>query len=200
MSQNAHLRLARLTHASQSFADIAQASSEQLQKLPGVGQVKAKRIQDAFRKPFRNHATSSLSAQLMTTHLSQAKQDKGKGKASDVSGITDMAASVQTSGASSGPPRNQSPVWDIELDLSIPSPPPTSTAKDLGTRTSTSPRAEAGTSSIDPSTSRRKRPPSPVWDIELDLNESDVEEGRPAPSKKTRAGGFGDPLFLQETP
>ena len=100
-----------MNHASQSFADIAHASSEQLQKLPGVGQVKAKRIQDAFRKPFRNHATSSLSAQLKATHLSQAK---GKEKACEPSDATGPA---QPSGVSSHPPRKPSPVWDIELDL-----------------------------------------------------------------------------------
>jgi len=42
-----------------SFADVAKASTERLQTLPGFGQVKVKRVKDAFEKPFRNHATSS---------------------------------------------------------------------------------------------------------------------------------------------
>ena len=179
----------------QSFADIARASSEQLQKLPGVGQVKAKRIQDAFRKPFRNHATSSLSAQLMSTHLSQAGQDKGKRRASDVPDPSDVTNSTRPSGASSRPYRERSPVWDIELDLNTSSLPPVPTTPVLGVTPSDDPSAHIENTA----TSRRKRPPSPVWDIELDLNESDEEDG-PAPSKKTKTGDSGDPLFLQATP
>ncbi|KAH9935459.1 restriction endonuclease type II-like protein [Fomitopsis serialis] len=158
-----------------SFADIARASSDQLQKLPGVGQVKAKRIQDAFRKPFRNNATSTLSSQLLATHLSQATVDKGKEKESSAS---NPSAAVS--------------------DLNSPSPPaaaPMQTIKD-----SSGPSADTAASSSTASLGR-KRPPSPVWDIELDLNESDVEVDGPGPSKKTRTEtNFGDPLFLQETP
>jgi len=36
-----------------SFADIANASTERLEKLPGFGQVKVKRVRDAFDKPFQ---------------------------------------------------------------------------------------------------------------------------------------------------
>ena len=43
----------------QSFAKIAHASPEQLRRLPGFGQVKVRRIVDAFEKPFRNKATSA---------------------------------------------------------------------------------------------------------------------------------------------
>jgi len=42
-----------------SFADIAQAPTERLQALPGFGQVKVKRVKEAFERPFRNNATSS---------------------------------------------------------------------------------------------------------------------------------------------
>lgn len=87
-------------------------------------------------------------------------------------------------------------MWDIELDLDAPSPPPAPATLAPKTRPGTSQSAHLDNGS----TSRRKRPPSPVWDIELDLNESDAEEDGPAPSKKTRTGGFGDPLFLQSTP
>jgi len=41
-----------------SFADVAKASTERLQTLPGFGQVKVKRVKDAFEKPFRHNATS----------------------------------------------------------------------------------------------------------------------------------------------
>lgn len=43
-----------------NFANIANASSDQLQTLPGFGQIKVKKIKDAFDKPFRNNATSSV--------------------------------------------------------------------------------------------------------------------------------------------
>ncbi|KAI0733221.1 DNA repair protein rad10 [Fomitopsis betulina] len=182
-----------------SFAEIAQASSEQLQKLPGVGQVKAKRIQDAFRKPFRNHTTSGLSTQLMETHLSQAKQDKGKGKASDASRPSDVTIFALPSDTFTRPPRQPSPMWDIELDLNTPSPPSSSAVEVL--KATKTPTADAdASSSTGPLTSRRKRPLSPAWDIELDLDESEAEESGPAPSKKTRTRDFGDPMFLQETP
>lgn len=50
-----------------SFADIAKTSSDRLQNLPGFGQVKVKRIKEAFEKPFRNsvtNATFSLGSQF----------------------------------------------------------------------------------------------------------------------------------------
>ncbi|KAL4065681.1 restriction endonuclease type II-like protein [Scleroderma yunnanense] len=50
-----------------SFADIAKASSDRLQNLPGFGQVKVKRVKEAFEKPFRNavtNATFSLGSQV----------------------------------------------------------------------------------------------------------------------------------------
>ncbi|KDQ57530.1 hypothetical protein JAAARDRAFT_113032, partial [Jaapia argillacea MUCL 33604] len=40
-----------------SFADISRHSTESLQNLPGFGQVKVKRMKDAFEKPFRNNST-----------------------------------------------------------------------------------------------------------------------------------------------
>ncbi|KAF9475779.1 DNA repair protein rad10 [Pholiota conissans] len=44
-----------------SFANISRATSDQLQNLPGFGQVKVKNIKNAFEKPFRNQGTSYLS-------------------------------------------------------------------------------------------------------------------------------------------
>jgi DNA excision repair protein ERCC-1 len=40
-----------------SFADIANAPAEQLENLPGFGQVKVKRLRDAFDKPFQSTKT-----------------------------------------------------------------------------------------------------------------------------------------------
>ncbi|EDQ99498.1 uncharacterized protein LACBIDRAFT_147485, partial [Laccaria bicolor S238N-H82] len=40
-----------------SFADISRATSDQLQNLPGFGQVKVKNVKNVFDKPFRNNAT-----------------------------------------------------------------------------------------------------------------------------------------------
>jgi len=47
-----------------SFADIADASTERLEKLPGFGQVKVKRLRDAFDKPF--HGTKAVAPRLET--------------------------------------------------------------------------------------------------------------------------------------
>ncbi|KAI6157766.1 restriction endonuclease type II-like protein [Pisolithus tinctorius] len=109
-----------------TFADIAKASSDRLQNLPGFGQVKVKRIKEAFEKPFHNKtANATLSLMLSVT-----------------------------------PRRTRSPVQDAELGSSISSPPPLSDMPDFTRET----KPQRG----------RSRPASPVWDIELDLNESDV--------------------------
>ena len=42
----------------QSFADIANVPTERLEKLPGFGQVKVKRVRDAFDKPFKGAGTA----------------------------------------------------------------------------------------------------------------------------------------------
>ncbi|KDR75828.1 hypothetical protein GALMADRAFT_68792 [Galerina marginata CBS 339.88] len=76
-----------------SFANISRATADQLQNLPGFGQVKVKNIKNTFEKPFRNQATSSLS--LMG---SQSK------------------SSTMATGSTEHRPREVSPVWDIESD------------------------------------------------------------------------------------
>lgn len=157
----------------QSFADIARASSSQLLQLPGFGQVKVKRIRDAFEKPFRSSATSSLPFQSQSqsqsqkqrqenAHAAPAVADKGKQKAQDVGARR---------------PREPSPEWNFDLDFdsppASPSPPPQPQNAMEGSQVS------------------RKRPPSPVWDIELDLNESDVEE---SVTRKRHKGGHDDEI------
>ncbi|KAG9316539.1 restriction endonuclease type II-like protein [Chiua virens] len=92
-----------------SFVDISRASSERLQTLPGFGQVKVKRIKDAFEKPFRNQSTSaafSLGSQpppaLASAGSAVPPIDKGEEKEAPLAPISE---------------REPSPVWDIELDL-----------------------------------------------------------------------------------
>lgn len=86
-------------------------------------------MKNAFEKPFRNNATTSLAllasqADSDKNETTNTRVDKGKGRA-----MEDV------------PPREPSPVWDIERN---------------------SPEPAAIT--------RPPRPESPVWDIELDLN------------------------------
>ncbi|KAI9063687.1 DNA repair protein rad10 [Trametes sanguinea] len=174
-----------------SFAVIAKASSEQLQNLPGFGQVKAKRIQDAFNKPFRNKSTSTvpISSQLQMQASQTQRSDKGKQRATD-NGTDAPSNHVSQQAEGPRPPREPSPVWDIELDLNdSPEPTPESGPPPVNSASSTA----------------RKRPPSPTWDIELDLNASEVEEeevdgtedesrGRKRP--REGSGEFGEPSIL----
>ncbi|KAF7315588.1 DNA excision repair protein ERCC-1 [Mycena indigotica] len=85
-----------------SFANIARATSDQLQDMPGFGQVKVRNIKNAFEKPLRNHATTTLDM------MSQ----KGKGKQRESSPVWD----IENDGVE-GQTRPESPPWDIELDL-----------------------------------------------------------------------------------
>lgn len=129
-----------------TFADIAKASSDRLQNLPGFGQVKVKRVKEAFEKPFHTkvaNATLSLSNQG-STH---------PGTSNLTTACTAPTRSLLKEKHREVPRRTRSPVRDIELDSSISSP----------------------TLSDKPGFSREaERAASPVWDIELDLNEADV--------------------------
>ncbi|KAI0701701.1 restriction endonuclease type II-like protein [Earliella scabrosa] len=190
-----------------SFATISRASSEQLQNLPGFGQVKAKRIQDAFNKPFRNSSTSALpistqlqlraSQQVSDESNSQNSKSKGKERATDPNPENDEGptASRPETRMPTPPrpppaprpraPKEPSPAWDIELDLN----------------SSPEPSAESGPPPV------RKRPPSPVWDIELDLNDSGTEDedgdyrmdGRERKRLKEGSGEFGAPSMLTDS-
>ncbi|EIW55763.1 DNA repair protein RAD10 [Trametes versicolor FP-101664 SS1] len=190
-----------------SFAAISRASSEQLQNLPGFGQVKAKRIQDAFNKPFRNNSTSALpistQLQLLASQQPAASSSqttsKGKERATDgtesSNGRSAMPPPASVPEAPRPPPaphprppREPSPAWDIELDLND----------------SREPTPESGPPPLG-GTASRKRPPSPMWDIELDLNASEVEDeevaaGEEDPRLRKRpregSGEFGAPTML----
>jgi len=151
-----------------SFADIAKTPADRLQNLPGFGQVKVKKIKDAFEKPFRNNATSSLPSQsrsIFDAGLSAAVVDptsKGRGKEK-------AAESSTTPPDSRRPPREPSPVWDLELDLDLDA--------DAGIDSHNSPQSGPPPVPRTPATPAnihlRDESSSPVWDIELDLNVSD---------------------------
>lgn len=128
-----------------------------------------KRIKDAFEKPFRSSTSNTLPFPSQSQNQADTpanigrRVDKGKQRAE-----ADVAPR---------PPREPSPVWDIELDLDVTPPPSPLPAQDK------------------PDTSR-KRPSSPVWDIELNLNDSDLEDS----SRKRHKGdddGFGTTDLLQ---
>ncbi|KAH7888765.1 restriction endonuclease type II-like protein [Phlebopus sp. FC_14] len=157
-----------------SFTDIAKASPDQLQNLPGFGQVKVRRIKDAFEKPFRNNATSatfSLGSQVAIPQATTSEVDEG----AQLADLKGKGKEIPT--RASTPARSASPAWDIELNLNTRSLTPTNipnTAKFITT---------------DPE--RRSRERSPVWDIELDLNDLDEDT---APGGKELAASTQSPF------
>ena len=85
----------------QSFANVSKVTTDQLQSLPGFGQVKVKNIKNAFEKPFRNQTTTSLS-------ISQTRKS--------VALETSQAEAVHGDQPPGHVSREPSPVWDIELE------------------------------------------------------------------------------------
>ncbi|KAH6910356.1 DNA excision repair protein ERCC-1, partial [Coprinopsis sp. MPI-PUGE-AT-0042] len=113
-----------------SFAGVSHATSDQLQNLPGFGQVKVKNVKNAFDKPFRSKAATSTLTSHAIPNASGSSEDQAP---------QPKASSSTTSRANSGTmappppprrPRSPSPEWDIELDLDDlpdardPAPPP----------------------------------------------------------------------------
>ncbi|KAF7296110.1 DNA excision repair protein ERCC-1 [Mycena kentingensis (nom. inval.)] len=90
-----------------SFANIARATSDQLQDMPGFGQVKVNNVKNAFDKPIRNHATNTL----------EMMNSQAKGKAKAVAREPSPPWDIEESEPAPAPARHESPVWDIELDL-----------------------------------------------------------------------------------
>ncbi|EIN11327.1 DNA repair protein rad10 [Punctularia strigosozonata HHB-11173 SS5] len=161
-----------------SFARIACASSDQLQKLPGFGQVKVRRIKDAFEKPFRHHVTDSVPT--TNTLRSVAQSEFRADDAAAQTQIDEAYVRPSTSTASTSaprPPRPRSPDWDMEFD-SLPIDDLEALSDQPG------PRPSRPEDSVRDTAARRKRSPSPIWDLELDLNPSD-EEG-PPPKKRPK--------------
>jgi len=89
-----------LTDLYQSFANVSKFTTDQLQSLPGFGQVKVKNIKNAFEKPFRNQTTAPL-FMSQTCKLGESSQ----------TGI------VHHDQPTHHVSREPSPIWDIELDL-----------------------------------------------------------------------------------
>jgi len=147
-----------------SVADIARASSEQLQNLPGFGPVKAKRVKDAFEKPFYHSGTASLPSEFQ--RLSQKAGPSTQRSVPDPPAQPSTTASEMAETSSGKTAREPSPVWDIELDLNDDAP-------DAVPQSQPPPAPRPSTSDESENASGNKRPPSPVWDIELDLNASD---------------------------
>jgi hypothetical protein len=87
-----------------SFANVSKVTTDQLQSLPGFGQVKVKNIKNAFEKPFRNQTTTSLST------ITQMRKS-----AVQVSSQVNAVHHDQPTG-SGHVSRESSPIWDIELD------------------------------------------------------------------------------------
>ena len=158
---------------------IARASSDRLQNLPGFGQVKVKRIKDAFEKPFRNNATSALPLPSQQAQVLQ-----------NVPSTSELRPSLRPSATSldddeylpqrERAPREASPTWDIELDLNDSPPPP-------------SPLQPAA---VAPNpTQKRRRSPSIEWDIEKDVDDVDVDSTK----KRLVDEEFGAPAVLLES-
>ncbi|OJA20861.1 hypothetical protein AZE42_02964 [Rhizopogon vesiculosus] len=175
-----------------SFADIARASSDRLQTLPGFGPVKVRRVKDAFDRPFRNRATSavfSVGSQLPRSVDDTVVSASTGEKFPEVAGPaasgskalpvfpSDSAPAqrgVKGKAKEQAPMRGHSPAWHLD------SPPST---------------ASSGPPSRPP------REPSPVWDIELDLNDDDLYadvDVDPQLAAKKGFGRAGSPLGSDE--
>ena len=85
----------------QSFANVSKVTTDQLQSLPGFGQVKVRNIKNTFEKPFRNQATTSLlKSQSHKPSIRESSQ----------------AEAVRHERPTGHVSRESSPIWDIELD------------------------------------------------------------------------------------
>lgn len=132
----------------QSFANISRATTDQLTDLPGFGPKKIARMKEAFDKPFRNSATSALD--FPSTSSQSSAQIGLPSSATDKSG----AASSNTAGS-----HDKGKGKEKESNNAPPPRPP------VGIPSSLAPKNGSQGSS-----GARPREPSPVWDIELDLN------------------------------
>lgn len=187
----------------QSFNKIAHASPEQLRRLPGFGQVKVRRVVDAFEKPFRNKATSAISTshapagvrdqdeQELLALQRQHEQPSNSARNASQDLLTQTRRVHEFGSAADMPPppppaasrisaRAPSPPWDIELDLNEGVLNETPLLDDPRLVKKSEARTEgedkiAFTEKSDETEAlkgkRLERPSSPIWDIELDLND-----------------------------
>ncbi|KAL4245964.1 ERCC1/RAD10/SWI10 family protein [Abortiporus biennis] len=136
-----------------NIANVAKASSEQLQNLPGFGQVKVRRLKDAFEKPFRNNATTL--PQFPSKSQTQTERATSTQRAQNVSS---MEPTLSNTG--------EALVTMSDAAVLVSSIPKAVRAESSGNGAETA-SEEAPVPSKPP---RPPREPSPVWDIELDLN------------------------------
>ena len=145
--------------AVQSFAKIAQASPDRLRSLPGFGPVKVRRLVDAFDKPFRNKATSAVSA--APEHVASSQE-----KHADTAGIIPANVTIPSSEAVRLPPAEMAIPRSVHSFGSPADMPPTPP--------SMAPSAQYRSSPAVASPLRVARQASPAWDIENDLTKADL--------------------------
>ncbi|KAF8664374.1 hypothetical protein AX16_000745 [Volvariella volvacea WC 439] len=105
-----------------SFANIAKATPEQLQNLPGFGQVKVKNIKNAFEKPLRNQATNTL-VQVASTapeasnpSSAAVRADQGADSQRSQSNRGDFPISRQGSTNHCDNNQSEEDIFDFDLD------------------------------------------------------------------------------------
>lgn len=171
------------THAKaslvQSFAGIAKATPEQLVKCPGIGQTKARRIKDAFEHPFHNRAMMTTAEDMRPLNAARARQPGAMGPPSVPTRAPQTSSQAEMTAAR--PPRSPSPAWSIELDLNeddVPEPSSSTAAKPSAPSAVPAPEPAPPITNDAPLNPRKRalRSPSPVWDIELDLNDDELAE------------------------
>lgn len=156
----------------QSFAKIAHASPEQLRRLPGFGQVKVRRIVDAFEKPFRNKATS---APLVTSTAGSEEANLESHDGGGADGVLNERfghnTTQNTNNKSSDLALKEKNLLEASNEMSSSNtattlPMATSNIHDFGSV------SDIGlpTNSSHETDPDRMREFSPPWDIELDLN------------------------------
>ena len=143
--------------AVQSFAKIGQASPDRLRSLPGFGPVKVRRLVDAFDKPFRNKATSAVSAIPEQMVSSQEKH-------ADTAGILPANVTIPSSEAARSPPAEPTAPRSVHSFGSAADMPPMPLSMAPSTQHRSSPAV------VPPL--RAARQASPAWDIENDLTEA----------------------------
>ena len=95
---------------------MSKATPDQLRNLPGFGQVKVKNIKNAFEKPVRNKATRTLSIPP-SQGLNASNTSIGHSTVAESTSQLQKGKDTSISVVVGQPPREPSPVWDIELDL-----------------------------------------------------------------------------------
>jgi DNA excision repair protein ERCC-1 len=148
-----------------------------------------KKIKDAFEKPFRNNSTSTLPSTFEAGSSNEVIGHTNNGKSKGGETATHLPESSTTRDRP-WPPREPSPIWDLELDL------------DLDANVNTHPSPESGSPPVSRPTTKsdgsgnvdlkREGSSSPIWDIELDLNGSDEDDNAGGKGKD----GFGAAQLL----